>query len=334
MGSHRTGRAVFAPCCRCPTGAGRLVLGRPARTRAAVELVHGENILAASSLIDWTNRFSNYTLLGQQPGSDFLTGSEAAHVIGNSVDRGVTRFRPLTILAEQGLTDQEALARIEWEASVRAARARSAAVSVQGWRETPDGDLWEPGRLVIVSDPWLGLERELLISGVRQAITERGTTTTLQLYPEGAFFTAGHPSAGSHWFICMSAEFARVFRRLIRPLESRVKLMIGRAVLHVLDDDRKLQAVQVQAFAGEVLDNVERFQQYGFSGSPHPGAECVLLSLGGMRQHPIVVAIDDRRFRPSGLSEGEVVIYTSQDPEEAHRIWLKNGHIVPDRRQR
>ena len=168
-------------------GRGRLVLGRPARTRAAVELVHGENILAASSLIDWTNRYSNYTLLGQQPGSDFLTGSEAAHVIGNSVDRGVTRFRPLTILAEQGLTDMEALERIEWEASIRAARARSAAVSVQGWRETPDGALWEPGRLVIVSDPWLGLERELLISGVRQAITERGTTTTLQLYPEGAF---------------------------------------------------------------------------------------------------------------------------------------------------
>ena len=126
----------------------------------------------------------------------------------------------------------------------------------------------------------------------------------------------------------MSAEFARVFRRLIRPFDLCVKLMIGRAVLHVLDDDRKLQAVQVQALAGEVLDNVERFQQYGFSGSPHPGAECVLLSLGGMRQHPIVVAIDDRRFRPSGLSAGEVVIYTSQDPEEAHRIWLKNGHTI------
>ena len=126
----------------------------------------------------------------------------------------------------------------------------------------------------------------------------------------------------------MSAEFARVFRRLIRPLESRVKLMIGRAVLHLVDDARKIQAAQIQAFAGEILDNVERFQQYGFSGTPHPGAECVLLSLGGMRQHPIIVAIDDRRFRPTGLEEGEVVIYTSQDPSEAHRIWLKNGHIV------
>ena len=168
-------------------GRGQLVLGRPARTRAAVELVHGQNILAGSTFADWTNRYSHYTLLGQQPGSDFLTGSEAAHVIGNSVDRGLNRFRPLTILAEQGLTDAEALERIEWEASVRSARARSAGVTVQGWRETPDGNLWEPGRLVIVSDPWLGLERELLISGVRQAITERGTVTTLQLYPEGAF---------------------------------------------------------------------------------------------------------------------------------------------------
>lgn len=168
-------------------GRGQLILGRPARTRAAVDLVHGKNILAASTFVDWTNRYSNYTLLGQQPGSDFLTGSEAAHVIGNSFDRGINRYRPLTILAEQGLTDAEALERIEWEASVRATRARSTGVTVQGWRETPDGQLWEPGRLVIVSDPWLGLEGELLISGVRQAITERGTVTTLQLYPEGAF---------------------------------------------------------------------------------------------------------------------------------------------------
>ena len=168
-------------------GRGQLVLGRPERKRAAVELVHGENIISASTFIDWTNRFSDYRLLGQQPGSDFLTGSEAAHVIGNAVDRGVNRFRPLTILAEQGLTDAEALERIEWEASVRSARARTAGIIVQGWREIPGGDLWEPGRLVVVSDPWLGLERELLISAVRQSITERGTITTLQLYPEGAF---------------------------------------------------------------------------------------------------------------------------------------------------
>ena len=104
--------------------------------------------------------------------------------------------------------------------------------------------------------------------------------------------------------------------------------MVGRAVLTVINEATKIQSVQIHALAGEILDNVERFQNYGFSGHPHPGAEAVLVSLGGMRQHPIVVAIDDRRYRPTDLAEGEVVIYTSQNIAEAHRITLKNGHVV------
>ena len=86
----------------------------------------------------------------------------------------------------------------------------------------------------------------------------------------------------------MQSEIARSFQRLIRPISARVKLMIGRAVLTIINDATKIQSVQIQALAGETLDNVERFQNYGFSGHPHPGAEAVLVSLGGMRQHPIV----------------------------------------------
>ena len=126
----------------------------------------------------------------------------------------------------------------------------------------------------------------------------------------------------------MQSDTARVFRRLIRPIAARVKLMVGRAVLTVINDATKIQSVQIHALAGEILDNVERFQNYGFSGHPHPGAEAVLVSLGGMRQHPIVVAVDDRRYRPKGLAEGEVVIYTSEDLDDPHRIWLKSGRIV------
>ena len=117
-------------------------------------------------------------------------------------------------------------------------------------------------------------------------------------------------------------------RTLIRQLFRRVQLMVGRAVLAAIDDDRQMQAVQVEALSGEVVDRAERFQQYGLSSHPHPGAEALLLAVGGIRQHPIVAAVDDRRYRPTGLAEGEVVVYSSRDLTAPHRIhFLENGNI-------
>lgn len=116
---------------------------------------------------------------------------------------------------------------------------------------------------------------------------------------------------------------------LIRQLFRRVQLMVGRAVLTAVDDSLKLQAVQVEALSGEVVDGAERFQQYGFSSHPHRGAEALLLALGGIRQHPVVAAVDDRRYRVTGLEEGEVCLYTDEDEDGSpHRVILRRGRIV------
>ena len=169
-------------------GAGGLVLARPVRDRASVRLERGVNILSAQGRIDWTGRYSAYTVLGQQPGDDFLTPGGAAHVRAVASDTGVRRHRPLTIVAEQGLTETEAKERAIWEADIRAARARRASITVQGWRERGDsGPLWRPGRLVTVVDDWLGLDRALLISTATYTKTSGGSTTVLSLLPEEAF---------------------------------------------------------------------------------------------------------------------------------------------------
>ena len=112
--------------------------------------------------------------------------------------------------------------------------------------------------------------------------------------------------------------------RPARPLMNRIKLAIGRAVLRLVDDDRKLQTLQVEGLKTEVLDGLERFQQYGFTGHPHPGSEAIILALGGMRQHSIVIAIDDRRYRLTALAEGEVAIYSSH----GQRIVLRNDESI------
>ena len=174
-------------------GAGGIVLGRPTRSRSETRLRRGDNILSASGDVSWLDRHSRYTLLGQQPGSDFITGADAAHVVASAADEGVTRHRPLTLVAEQALDTGEARERIEWEASVRAARSRRATLSVAGWREAPGGALWTPGRLVRVTDDWLGLDRELLIAATRQSIDDGGTVTRMTLVPETAFSVRAEP---------------------------------------------------------------------------------------------------------------------------------------------
>jgi phage gp45-like len=39
------------------------------------------------------------------------------------------------------------------------------------------------------------------------------------------------------------------------------------------------------------------------------GAEAVVLFVGGRREHGLVVAVDDRRYRLKGLEKGEVALY-------------------------
>ena len=114
------------------------------------------------------------------------------------------RHRPLTIIGEQSLDEDEALARIQWEANVRSARARSARVTVQGWREVPDGPLWEPGRIVFLADDWLGIAQELLVSSTSQSLSAGGTLTTMDLVPQDAFVQRAEPMntspLGSNWW--------------------------------------------------------------------------------------------------------------------------------------
>lgn len=91
-------------------------------------------------------------------------------------------------------------------------------------------------------------------------------------------------------------------------------LMIGRCVLTAIDDSTKAQTVQAKILHDEVRDDVERFQQFGFTSVPDPSAgtiEGVVVFVGGNRAHPIVIATEDRTNRPKNLSAGESALYTA-----------------------
>jgi len=107
-------------------------------------------------------------------------------------------------------------------------------------------------------------------------------------------------------------NIASIVSKLTAPLRRRVQLMVGRAVLVAVDDSSKCQTVQITALKGEVLDGVERVTEYGFTSHPHPGAEAVLLAVGGNRANGVVIAAGDRRYRLTGLAAGEVALHDDQ----------------------
>lgn len=114
--------------------------------------------------------------------------------------------------------------------------------------------------------------------------------------------------------------------RFLAPLKRRILLMIGRAVVGLVNDDLKLQALQISLLDGEVRNDVERFQNYGLTSHPHPGAEGIAASVLGSRDHCVVIAIDDRRYRLKALAQGEVALYD----DLGHKVHLTREGIIID----
>lgn len=107
-------------------------------------------------------------------------------------------------------------------------------------------------------------------------------------------------------------------------LANRVMLAVARCVVSLVDDAKKMQTVQAQLLKREVRDGIERVQNYGYTSKPHAGAEGVVVFVGGNRDHGLCIAVDDRRYRLTGLEDGEVAIYT----DEGDKIHLKRGNVI------
>ena len=99
--------------------------------------------------------------------------------------------------------------------------------------------------------------------------------------------------------------------RLLGPVMGRIQMMVARVTLTRVDDATGVQSVQAAALADELVEG-ERVQNYGFTSAPFPDAEGVAVFPGGLRSHPLVIAVDDRRYRLKGLQAGEVAVYDDQ----------------------
>lgn len=112
-------------------------------------------------------------------------------------------------------------------------------------------------------------------------------------------------------------------RKVMEPLQRRVFGMIARGVVKSIDDSGKLQKLQLQILADEVVDRVNRIQEYGFASRPKAGAQAVVLFLGGNRDHGVVVGVEDGEIRPKDLAEGEASVYSFGK----YQVRVKNDRI-------
>lgn len=113
-------------------------------------------------------------------------------------------------------------------------------------------------------------------------------------------------------------------------VEGRIKRALNairtpfRGVLKRVNSTAAVQTVQLNALAGETLQDNELFQHYGFTSNPLPGTMGVVVPLGGNTSHGIIIATEHGKYRLTALESGEVALYT----DEGARVVLKRGRII------
>ena len=112
-----------------------------------------------------------------------------------------------------------------------------------------------------------------------------------------------------------------MMERLLNPIKARIRLMIGRCLITACNGDK----VKLSLLADESREDVDFFQQYGFSSRPVGGVGAIALFIGGSRDNGVVVASrgEDGDMNV-GLEPGEVAVHSKYGT----RIILKKDGTV------
>ena len=116
----------------------------------------------------------------------------------------------------------------------------------------------------------------------------------------------------------------------IEQIDRRIRALLGgmrlavRGVLTLVKAAGAVQLVQLDALAGEQLQDNELFQHYGFTSNPLPGTMAIVLPIGGRTAHGVIIATEHGSYRLKSLQSGEVALYT----DEGDHVILKRGRVI------
>ncbi len=103
-----------------------------------------------------------------------------------------------------------------------------------------------------------------------------------------------------------------------------------RGQIERVDASLKLPTAQVSGYKDEPDDGVEVFAQYGLTAIPPDatgagkGVEAIVAMLGDTSDHPVILAVGDRRYGVHCNAKGEVCIWDDQ----GQKVYLKRDRIL------
>lgn len=176
-------------------------VGSAGKAGTAIEV--GVNVRAGSTELDYKGVFSEYIVLGQRAGSDDASGSDVSEEEGDAEDDSDTtatgevatasdaraKRRRVLVLKQPGHADDGTCQdRADYERAHRAAKALQTKYTLDGWRQA-SGALWLPNMLVLVRDPLIGFDTEMVIAELSWIMDRDGLRTEVTVGPSDGYVT-------------------------------------------------------------------------------------------------------------------------------------------------
>lgn len=168
-------------------GLGSLLLTEVGSAGRAATLEAGKNVHYAKGKFSETIRFSEYIFKGQDTGVGWGDVSDHASVEGRAVDPEVTLFRPkITVASTLGNLDDLTRA-AETAAAIAYGKSKRITMKTKSWLQSPGGKLWRPNMISRVIDPYLRIDRDMLIERVNLTVDNKSVSTELTLVAPSAW---------------------------------------------------------------------------------------------------------------------------------------------------
>ena len=188
-------------------GVGGLLLTRGGSTRGPAPLAIGGNVQDVDVEFDWEQRFSDYYViqgttkqrtggpaldstvdppetdpdLPDTPSSDSAAEAPSITDMGHATDPEITRWRPTVRLTRSQSGMDTVQEQAEWMCRVAKGTSDHVYFMVLEWRAGQDNALWRPNQVVPVTEPYSGINRDMLIAGVTFLYDETGRRTRLRV---------------------------------------------------------------------------------------------------------------------------------------------------------
>lgn len=141
-------------------------------------LIEGQNIKRGEADHNWANRHSHVIVRGQRPVGH---GVQAMEIQADSHDESLQRNRPVLLIQDDDTDKQRAQKRADHRRDSEAGNSLRANITVQGFHDD-GGALWQPGNLMFLDSPFLGISQDMAIDGVEYMQSRHeGSLTRLAL---------------------------------------------------------------------------------------------------------------------------------------------------------